>query len=389
MLRAEESRLRTRVDDGTAILEMWHGCLGHVEVAVEIRAHRHVELLFRDFFDRFGMTLEGCVVHQDVESAELVDRVVDRVLAEGRVADIACDRDAASTLGFDLAAGLPGIGVFAQVDDRHIRTLAGEEDCHRAANARISTGDERNHSLELAAAYIGRRLIVWLRRHLVLGTWLREMLLGHRAVRLRAVAGLHGFLSRGIRPGLLRGLLRFRALRFRFPGVITIDPLLDLALLAGGLLCHRAISIEPAGGFGRRRFGSIGTVPAPPPLRTLVPVTHCHCCRSAELLHPWSDNHPCSDHITLATGRMDVDRRRDRASVASYARARCRLATDTITGALLDGRRFSCHIRSWQLNTRMQQCPRKPLDRPSAGARPRARTGCGFRASWIHAGSAS
>src|SRR5688572_14871947 len=286
MLRAEESRLRARVDDGTAILEMWHGCLGHVEVAVEIRAHRHVELLFRDFFDRFGMTLEGCVVHQDVEAAELVDRVVDRVLAEGRVTDIACDRDATSTFGFDRAAGLPGIGVLAQVDDRHICTLAGEEHCHCPANARISTGDERNHPLELAAAYVGRRLIVWLRVHLMLGARLGEVLLGHGAVGLPPVARLHGLL--GCR-------IRFRFLRLSFPRfllarVFMIDPFLDLALLTGGLLRPRAVSVLSI----LLRHG------AAPPFR-------------------WPG--PASDHRTSGRKRADVDRRRDRASVASYARA--------------------------------------------------------------------
>ncbi len=130
-------------------------------------------MLFGDVADRFGMRLEGRVVDQYVEATELFDGIVDRVLAERRIADIARDCDAASTLGLDRAAGLFGIGMLTQIDDRHVRALARKEHGNCASNTRVPAGDQANHAVELAAAHVGRRLVVRLRGHRMLVARLR------------------------------------------------------------------------------------------------------------------------------------------------------------------------------------------------------------------------
>ncbi|MCY1545775.1 hypothetical protein D9M68_817310 [compost metagenome] len=82
------------------------------------------------------MQLERRVVDQDVELAEGGDGGIHRLAAEGRVAHIATDREAARALGFDVAAGLLRVRFFiVEVHDGHVRAFACVEHGHRAADA--------------------------------------------------------------------------------------------------------------------------------------------------------------------------------------------------------------------------------------------------------------
>src|SRR6185312_14728515 len=108
----------------------------------------------------------------------------------------------------------------AQVHDRDIGALAGEQDRDRTADARVATCDQRNLSVELAAALVVQREIARLFLELVFVSGFVEVL-GREVNGLLALARLHGagFLLAGFGPLLL---------------VATIHPALDFALLAHG-----------------------------------------------------------------------------------------------------------------------------------------------------------
>src|SRR4029079_12612442 len=114
------------------------------------------QLLLGDVADVLvGMLLAG-VVDQHVAWAELLDRPPDRSFAERLVADIPGNRERAAALALDDRLGALRIVMLAQIDDRNVGALAGEQRRDRAADAAIAAGDQRDLALEPPGARIAR-----------------------------------------------------------------------------------------------------------------------------------------------------------------------------------------------------------------------------------------
>ena len=86
-----EASYRAGVDDARALLHVRERGLRHEEVAVDIRLECSVPLLRGHVFERFLPLLEGRVVDEHVELAELRDRALDGPAAEVGVAHVARD----------------------------------------------------------------------------------------------------------------------------------------------------------------------------------------------------------------------------------------------------------------------------------------------------------
>src|SRR5690606_31249185 len=135
-------------------------------------------------------------------------------------------------LGLDVAPGVGGVAVLAEVGNGDVGALAREQHRHRAADAGVAAGDQRHHAVELAAALVVGREEARLRIERVFLPGLALALLRQRVLRLPARPGLHRRLGlAGLFGGLLRSLLR--GLLLRVPG---IDVALDGALLRRRLL---------------------------------------------------------------------------------------------------------------------------------------------------------
>ena len=122
---------------------------------------------------------------------------LDGLAAERGVGHVAGDEQRPAALRLDRHAGLLRILVFAQVDDRDIRPLAGEQHRHRAPDARVAAGDERHLALELGRADIVRCQVGGTRLEVGLAPRLLLVLFGQRWRGVRSGAGLD-------RPSLLR-----------------------------------------------------------------------------------------------------------------------------------------------------------------------------------------
>ena len=85
---------------------------------------------------------------------KLAHHLLDRPLAELAVLHVAGNDHAASTFGFDVLLGVPGVVMLVEIDDADVGAFAGEEDRHRAPDARVAAGHDRRHPLELAAALV-------------------------------------------------------------------------------------------------------------------------------------------------------------------------------------------------------------------------------------------
>ena len=141
-----------------------------------------VELLLGELGQAFHLVLLGGVVHQDVEPAELLHRLLDAALAERLVADIARDLDGVAAFVFDQLDRFVGVLVLFKIDDRDVRALARHGDRGGAADAAVAAGDQRDLALKPARA-VRFREILRQRMHLVFA------------------AGLPGLFLRGLRHG--------------------------------------------------------------------------------------------------------------------------------------------------------------------------------------------
>ena len=90
-----------------------------------------------------GVLLEGGVVDQDVELAELPSRSWPTASSQNSaIGDVAGDQDAAAPFLLDRALGFLGVLVLVEIDDRDIGAFAREQHRHRAADAGIAAGDD-------------------------------------------------------------------------------------------------------------------------------------------------------------------------------------------------------------------------------------------------------
>jgi hypothetical protein len=153
----------------------------------DVRAEDPLDLLRRVLLDRVVGHLEGGVVDEHVEAAELVDGALDQLPAVRLVADVAAHDHGPPPGVLDEPARLLGVLVLGEVGDEHVGALAGEGEGHGAADPRIRPGHERDPVGQAAEAAVGLLPVVGGRPHLGLGA--RRRL--RRLVERRAGAG-HG-----------------------------------------------------------------------------------------------------------------------------------------------------------------------------------------------------
>nr|WP_276602852.1 hypothetical protein [Nannocystis pusilla] len=148
------------------LAQVRQGGLGQEEHREDVGAEGADELRLVDVLELVLGVLLGGVVDEDVEAAEAIDDLADGVAAERAVADVAADRQTGAALFLDLGGGLAGVAVLAQIDDGDVGALAGEQHGGGAADAAVAPGDERDPTLELAAAAVLGPLELRTRGHL-------------------------------------------------------------------------------------------------------------------------------------------------------------------------------------------------------------------------------
>jgi len=109
--------------------------------------------------------LEGGVIDQDIQVAELLHRPPHECLAVRLAADIPGDRERLSPGVAYQARGLRCVLILAQVGDRHIGPLAGEGKGHRPPDPGIAPGDQRHLAGEAIVAVVGLLAVVGDRPH--------------------------------------------------------------------------------------------------------------------------------------------------------------------------------------------------------------------------------
>src|SRR6185312_2308524 len=126
-LVAQKPGHRSRVYNRGARLEVGHGGLRHVKITIKVGFHRAIELRFGEVLEAGDMKLEGGVVNENVEAAELFDGLRYCTLAETAVGDVALENDAILSFGFHGFARDLGILRFGEVHDRDVRAFACEQ----------------------------------------------------------------------------------------------------------------------------------------------------------------------------------------------------------------------------------------------------------------------
>ena len=116
-------------------------------------------MLVGQLFEAVDVLLERGVVDEDVELAELLHRLLHRVLAEFRIGDIARQQNAAAAFLLDGPLGLLGVLVLVEIGDRDVGALARKEHGHRAADAGVAAGDQRDLVEQFLRALVVRRVV--------------------------------------------------------------------------------------------------------------------------------------------------------------------------------------------------------------------------------------
>ena len=146
--RALVGRHRCAVDDRGALLEVRPRSLRHEEHAEDVGLERPPQLVLVDVGDVLvGMLLAG-IVDEDVEPAELLDRLPDGPFAELLVADVAGDRDRSAAFLLDDLLRLLRIVMLAQIKDCDVGAFAREQRGDGAADSAVGAGDQRDLALE-------------------------------------------------------------------------------------------------------------------------------------------------------------------------------------------------------------------------------------------------
>jgi hypothetical protein len=170
----------------------------HLDVAADVGLQGLLQVRVFQVFQPLAVQLERGVVDQDVDAAERLGHLLDRLVAEARIAHVTGDHHAAAAFALHVLAGDVRVLGLVQVQHRHIGAFACEQHRHRTADAGIATGDDRAHALQLAAAGVVRCKETRRQLQFVFMPGLGQLLRRHR-LRLPACAGLGR--------GLLRGLL--------------------------------------------------------------------------------------------------------------------------------------------------------------------------------------
>ena len=132
------------------------------------------------------MLLVGGVVDEYVETPELVDRRLDRLLAKAGVAHVAGDKQCIAAGLLDRRARFLRIRLFlGEVHERHVGALPREHQRHRPADTRITAGDEGRLGGELSGGPVQAGLVPGPGIHLLLQARLGDRLVRERRHGLR------------------------------------------------------------------------------------------------------------------------------------------------------------------------------------------------------------
>ncbi|MNX81916.1 hypothetical protein D3C86_1136220 [compost metagenome] len=143
------------------------------------------------------------VVDQEVQPPELLDHLLDDLLAVGGVREVALDGEALAAGLADPAQGLLGVVVLVEVGDRDVGPLAGEGDRDRPADAAVAAGHQGLASEQLVGATVALFAVVGGGAHLGLvarpGLGLGRLLaLGPRLGKRVGIDGKSLFLTRRV-----------------------------------------------------------------------------------------------------------------------------------------------------------------------------------------------
>ena len=115
---------------------MRHRSLRDPEHRVDVGLEGGIELLGRDTFNGLLRNLSRCIVHDDIKAAELLNGVVDELIAELLVPDVARQRDGFPSGRKDQLHHFACIGFLQRkIVDRDIRSFAGKGDRSGPAHA--------------------------------------------------------------------------------------------------------------------------------------------------------------------------------------------------------------------------------------------------------------
>src|SRR6185295_19395508 len=115
----------------------------HVEVAVDICFERSIPLLLGEIFQIGLMLLKGCVIHQNVELAKLLERLGDQVSTDSWLCDVPQHRERLSSFCLNRTLSLFCISLlWFKICESHVGAFARKQHSHRSSNARITAGDK-------------------------------------------------------------------------------------------------------------------------------------------------------------------------------------------------------------------------------------------------------
>ena len=172
-------------------------------------------MLLAQILQSRGVHLEGGVVDQHIQVAQLPHCGGDRALAEGAVAHVASNDDGASSLGLYRSLGRLRVRMFTQILNRHIGAFACKKHGDCPSDARVCTRDQCDLTRQLARTAIKGRLVHRRRMQRRLAARFRPMLRRHWR---RGVAA---------RPSLHRGLGFARRMFSIRTGDLPLNPALQ------------------------------------------------------------------------------------------------------------------------------------------------------------------
>lgn len=136
---------RDGVDDAGARRQVRDGCLAEAEDVIDVGLEDAIELLIGDFEDIGLALLVGRVVHQEIQSTELLEGLADHLFVGGLATDVGRQGDGLAANRNDQLDHFLGVGFFGGVIvDGHIRPPpASEGDGHGATDTAVAAGDQR------------------------------------------------------------------------------------------------------------------------------------------------------------------------------------------------------------------------------------------------------
>ena len=250
VLAAEQAGDRAGVDDRAALLQVRHGRLRHVEVAVEVRLDRAVEVLVGELLESCACSWKAALLTRmsSLPSSRTVRSTAssqksESVTSPGMSRQRRPSRSTASRVSSASTSS-------AEIHDRDVGALARVEHGDRAADPGIAAGDERDLVLQLARALVLRRHVARAQLELRLEPRLLQMLLRQRRLGLLSHTGLRGAIL----------LLAFLLLLLLLLLVRAVDLTLDAAVLLARILARGATARARRGGCRRRTLLSLGGI---------------------------------------------------------------------------------------------------------------------------------